>query len=397
MKTVVGLYDDINTANQVVQELDSYGIDRNEINVVAGNREGSYTSETNGDNWNSGQTSAMGNATSGLLSTLTEAGVPDEEARYYVEGVNHGGNLVSVRVDDDEPENVVAIMNRYNPIDVKERAASWRSAGRPDYGESVSHAVSEQSVASNYDRSSTLSTARTGDTNATSNRASSAAQTNAGDEETRIPVVEEDVKIGKRAVEQGGVRVRKHIEEEPVEKQVNLREENVTVDRRPVNRPADAADFNTFEEGEFEVSSISEEAVVQKDARVVEEVVINKDAHERTETVRDTARKTRVDVEQTGGNGNNMRQASSGYDTAGFRSHYQTNYGTSGHTFEDYDPAYRYGYTVANDARYRGRNWNDIESDLRRDWNQNHKGSAWEDFKDAVRYSWERTKAAVTS
>jgi len=185
--------------------------------------------------------------------------------------VNHGGTLVSVQADEDEKDNVVAIMNRYNPINVKERVASWRSEGHADYGDSASRIPTEQTVANNYARADNRSaTSRTSsnypaDTNTTYDRASYAAQTNGG------------------------------------------------------------------------------------------------------------------------------------YDASGFRSHYQTNYGNSGHTFADYDPAYRYGYTVANDARYRGRNWNDIEADLRRDWNQNHKGSAWEDFKDAVRYSWERTKAAVTS
>jgi len=457
MKTVVGLYDDIDTANQVVQALVDSGIERDAISLVAGDREGKYTSARSGDNWNRSQTTDTGDAAAGgaltgavvggvggallslsalaipgigpviaagplvagligagagaavggLVGALTEAGLPEDEAGYYVEGVNHGGTLVSVRADDDEKDGVVAIMNRYNPINVKERAASWRSEGRPDYSDSASRTATEQAVASNYARDDNRSTERTApsrtssnrpaDTSTTYDRASYAAQTKGGNEESRIPVVEENVQVGKRTVEQGGVRVRKRIEEEPVEKQVNLREENVSVERHPVNRPANASDFNTFEEGEFEVTAVSEEPVVQKEAQVVEEVVINKDARERTETVRDTARKTRVEVEQSGANGNTVRQESKGYDTAGFRSHYQTNYGNSGHTFADYDPAYRYGYTVANDARYRGRNWNEIEADLRRDWNQNHKGSAWEDFKDAVRYSWERTKAAVTS
>jgi uncharacterized protein (TIGR02271 family) len=116
-------------------------------------------------------------------------------------------------------------------------------------------------------------------------------------EQARIPVVEEELKVGKRQVEGGGVRVKTNVTETPVEEQVNLREEHVRVERRPVDRPATAADMNEAQHGRtLEVREKSEEAVVSKDARVVEEVVVGKEATERTETVRDTVRKTDVDV-----------------------------------------------------------------------------------------------------
>ena len=120
------------------------------------------------------------------------------------------------------------------------------------------------------------------------------------DEKARIPVVEEELKVGKREVERGGVRVETRVEERPVEEQVNLREERVRVERRPVDRPASEADFNEAQHGRsFEVREKSEEAVIGKEARVVEEVVVGKEAQERTETVRDTVRKTEVDVVET--------------------------------------------------------------------------------------------------
>ncbi len=87
------------------------------------------------------------------------------------------------------------------------------------------------------------------------------------------------------------------VEETPVEEQVNLREETVRVDRRPVDRPVSDADTAAFQEGTFEVRETDEEAIVDKQARVVEEVVIDKDVEERTETIRDTVRRTDVDVE----------------------------------------------------------------------------------------------------
>ncbi len=58
--------------------------------------------------------------------------------------------------------------------------------------------------------------------------------------------------------------------------------------------------------------------------------------------------------------------------------------------FEYYRPAYRYGFESAN--RYRGKEWNDVESDLRGGWDRyEHRGqSTWENVKDAVRDAWNR-------
>ena len=64
-----------------------------------------------------------------------------------------------------------------------------------------------------------------------------------GDKEMTIPVVEEDISIGKREVERGHVRIYSRVTERPVEESVRLREEKVTVERRPVDRPATDADF----------------------------------------------------------------------------------------------------------------------------------------------------------
>ena len=98
--------------------------------------------------------------------------------------------------------------------------------------------------------------------------------------------------------ERGGVRVESRVEEVPVEQDVQLREERVHVERRPVDRPVTDADA-AFREGSIEVTERAEEAVVAKEARVVEEVVVNKEVGERTETVRDTIRRTDVDVRET--------------------------------------------------------------------------------------------------
>jgi uncharacterized protein (TIGR02271 family) len=115
--------------------------------------------------------------------------------------------------------------------------------------------------------------------------------------EERIPIVEERLRVGKREVGHGRVRIRSYVVETPVQEQVTLREERVNVERRPVDRPLTSADEALFQERTVEVTKTAEEAVVAKEARVVEEVTLRKTAEERTETVRDTVRRTEVDVE----------------------------------------------------------------------------------------------------
>jgi hypothetical protein len=107
---------------------------------------------------------------------------------------------------------------------------------------------------------------------------------------------EEQLRVGTREVGRGTVRVRSYVVERPVEEQVNLRQERVEIERRPVDRPVEPGDA-VFQEKVIEASERGEEAVVSKEARVVEEVGIRKDVETRTETVRDTVRQQEVEVE----------------------------------------------------------------------------------------------------
>lgn len=74
-----------------------------------------------------------------------------------------------------------------------------------------------------------------------------------------------------------------------------------------------------------------------------------------------------------------------------FRNNFTTRYSTRGYTYDRYEPAYRYGYTLATDQRYVNKDWTVIEADARRDWEKNNQG-AWEDFKDSIRYGWDRVR-----
>jgi len=123
----------------------------------------------------------------------------------------------------------------------------------------------------------------------------------ATDNDTTLEVIKEDLMVGKKEVTTGGVRMCSRIVEKPVSETLRLREEEVFVNRTPVDRPATNADFNTFEEGTVRLQETAEVPVVQKTARVVEEVSIGKTATMKEEVVTDTVRETEVDVERTSG------------------------------------------------------------------------------------------------
>jgi hypothetical protein len=131
---------------------------------------------------------------------------------------------------------------------------------------------------------------------------------------------------------------------------------------------------------------MAEEPVVEKSARVVEEVVVGKEVTEQTAKIEDTVRSTDVQVEQLG--------AGTTADDSDFRSHWQTAYGTSGGRYEDYDAAYRYGSTLSGSERFKNYRWDDMEPDVRRDWESSHPESTWDKVKDAVRYGAERVKGS---
>ena len=115
--------------------------------------------------------------------------------------------------------------------------------------------------------------------------------------EPRIARVEEELAIGKRAVQSGEVLIRKTVETERVRRPVTRVREEVEVERRPVERAAGAADVD-IREDEVRVPIMEEVVVVEKRPVVKEEVVIKKRAVEETEEVEADLRKERIEVDR---------------------------------------------------------------------------------------------------
>lgn len=426
--TVIGLYDDMQSAQQVVRELRDHGIGNDRISLVANDASGEYSGQLGSTTTGKGRKgkkddtdgteagagigavlggiggllvglgaltipgigpviaagplatavsglvgagvgAAAGAATGGLLGALVDMGIPEEQAEYYTEGVRRGGTLVVVEADDHMVDQVRDIMDRFDPVDVDQRASQWREGGWQGFDQQ----------AQPYTRAQMQE-----------DRSRFGTRTVDAGEEARIPVVEEELRVGKRRVERGGVRVHTRVTEQPVEENVHLRQERVSVERRPVDREIRPGDMEAFREGTIEVSEMGEEAVVEKRARVAEEVVVRKDVEERDETVRDTVRRTDVEVDEGAGREARMTGDMTGMSdrSSAYRGHYQTNFANSGYQYEHYEPAYMYGSQLRGYEGYQDWEWDRVEPEARQAWEQRNPGT-WDRIRDAVRYGWD--------
>ena len=194
---------------------------------------------------------------------------PKEDRHIYEEALRRGGYLLTVNCDDAEAPRVHQLLEGSKAVDMVDREREMRASG---FVPPVTVPV---------------------------------AATAAADEV--IPVVEEQLVVGKRQVDRGGVRVRAYTVETPVRESVSLREERVDVERRAVNTPVtDTAGL--FQERAVELTETSEEVVIGKEARIVEELTVRKEAGERVETVSDTIRHTEVEVAEIAADSTAQRQ-----------------------------------------------------------------------------------------
>ena len=205
----------------------------------------------------------------GFFGSLHGTPVPDEDRYAFAEGMRRGNVLLTAQVDEAYINRASDIMEQAGAVNLDEQEAVWRKSGWTGY-DATAHGTMRSAMPA------------------------AAVQ---GAQDGTLKVMQERLVVGKRAVEAGGVRVRAYVVEKPVEAQVTLHQEQVSIERHPVDRVATADDLAAFQERTIEASATNEEAVVAKEARVVEEIGVSKQAADRVETVRDTVRETKVEVE----------------------------------------------------------------------------------------------------
>lgn len=240
-QTVIGVFDTTNHATSAKEAL-----------VAAGFKASDIDFSTYGEKGYSGSTyDKSSNSVTGFFASLFDT---DETTATRYADVASRGTVVTVHTTTMEhAKKAAAILDQYGAIDFDQRSTAYATTGA------------------------------TGELHTDT-----------------LKVIEENISVGKREVETGGVTVRSRIIEKPVTETLRLRQEHVYVKRNPVDRAATEADFAAAT-GTLSVTETAEEAVVGKSARVVEEIEVGKNVDTRTEEIRETVRETEVDVVETTG------------------------------------------------------------------------------------------------
>ncbi len=395
-KTVVALYDSHDAVNRAVNELVNNGFARDDISILTPNAEGEYVRETSasmeesaaqGAGVGAGLGAALGGlggllvglgaltipgvgpvlaagplataltglagagvgaiaggVTGGLLGTLIDLGIPEERAHYYAEGVRRGGTLLVVSTTDDRTRDAVDIINRQHPIDLNQRAEEWRQGGwskfdasSPAYytGRSGAHADEDPIVPG---------------------MATSAVP----------PVTGAHINDGRKA----------HTDDPAVAGMARSAKPPLT--GTPLEDGRESYAENPVVGG-MASSATPPLTGTPEDTGYGSDVF---PYDEKNPVVGGMARGADADLAA-------FERYESEFEDYFNRSPYSATY-----SYTEYRPAYIYGYGLAYDDRYRGRQWTEIEPDANRYWDERHPGT-WERFKDSIRHAWERFKDAV--
>ena len=308
--TITAFYEVREDADNAAAKLRQSGVASADVTVSPGSAQDDYG--LYGD-------AASSKTKTGFWASLEEMFGGTDDHHVYAEGVRRGHILLTASVTDAQLDRAVAILEEHGSIDLDQQEETWRSEGWTGatptgstaglgtagvVGGALGLATAGGTTPTRVVESGTVVTPTPTAALAPVAKASTpvvakpAASVGRGADDV-VEVVEERLNVGKRAVSRGKVRLHSYVVEKEVSEDVKLRDETVTVDRRVVDRPIAALGADALKERTIELEEIDEEAVVAKSARVVEEIGIRKDVTDRVDTVRDTVRSTKVDIEDT--------------------------------------------------------------------------------------------------
>ncbi|WP_237482788.1 DUF2382 domain-containing protein [Lichenibacterium dinghuense] len=322
--TIAAFYESRDYADGAATKLRALGVPASDVTVSPENARDEYGL------YGSDITTAAAPKKTGFWASLEDMFGGTDDHHTYAEGVRRGHVLLTAHVADAQLDRAVAIVEEHGSIDLDGHEETWRSEGWT--GAPTTSTIAAPTTTMGSSTASKMATAEgamgmalAGKTAPTrvvetetvverapvlapkpavtpaavpmaSKPALSTGTVGRGNEDV-VQVVEERLNVGKRAVSRGKVRLHSYVVENQVSENVTLRDETVSIDRHAIDRPVAALGADAFRERTIELEEVDEEVVVSKSARVVEEIGIRKDVSDRVETVRDTLRSTKVDIE----------------------------------------------------------------------------------------------------
>jgi hypothetical protein len=285
--------------------------------------------------------------------------------------------MVSVDANSEEQqERASAVLLNCDPVDIEGRSQAWRNQGWSGY-DSAAPLYTQDDIArerQGYAASggtAAFDAGTLGTTGMATGVDSGMTSASGTQEQTSMPGTDDGI-ASRNPVGQGrGVRSFQRMAGSSYGGDTTLRELNPTVSgSQAQNADAGFAGSDNLANGDLTGGGQANADIAAEDMTTAGTIGANVGSD-------------RMTLDSTS-SGNMMN------DDTMYRSHWQNSYGSAGGRYEDYAPAYQYGSTLADDERYRGHQWNDIEPQVRSDWESRNSGSPWERAKEAVRYGWEK-------
>lgn len=372
--TIVGLFDEEESAQYLHDEIKKRGIKERDVELLNWKR-----LDERSDPWNLNlgerNDKDLGD---NLASHLRNWGVSDKDSRDFARAVRQGGNIVLARCGDDHKiDEITQLMEKKEAVDLDERREMWRNGGMHD--EPTQDSVHLENDMHDRYQGASEDVASAARINTPMNHPGEGLQE-----------AHEELKIGKRRVATGKVRLHKHVEEEAVDEDITLRSDKIDIERRPIDRVEGAdIDPDLFEDETVEFTEYAEEPIVEKEVRIDDEFVAKRSVEEHEETIHDTVRRAVVDIESL----NEGISAERSFDNneSTYREHFDEHFADRG-TYDDYSPAYRYGHAFGTNNRYSKRSFDEIEPELRDSYESQYGKSTFGPFRDAARYGFDSTR-----
>jgi hypothetical protein len=450
-KTVVALFDNLDTAQTAVKELLNNGFARDDISVIRTNQQGDYTSgnmvepgegDASGAAAGAGIGAVLGGlagllvglgalaipgvgpiiaagpiattlagagigaATGGLVGALADTGLPEKEAGAYAEGVRRGGTLVTVRVDEDQVGKATEVLDRFTPVDINQQAGEWQSSGwsgydanAGPYSGSTGESDAEQSdtAMAGENRGAyagTGSAGYTGTGTSTGNTPAAESRENLGittreDEDDTLRTGHGEMCTSQGFAGQGGGTY-EQMQEEDAKVHPRSSEGDYHARRDFLGGPETQGDYHR-DAGTAEAATGAAANEGQASGRSHVTSSHGQLGGHQGSLAGGESFTGGSAVGDIGTAATGLRGGSTrsfeDHDPD-FRSDWESNYRGTGGGFERYQPAYQYGWQLGE--QYQGQEWDAFQANARADWERTHPDDAWRDFQDAIRRGWEQ-------
>lgn len=413
-KSVVALFDDFPTANGAVRELMDRGFPRDDISLMANDASGEYSRTLNQNKQaessdaagvgagvgaaiggvggllvglgalgipvigpviaagplaaalsalvGAGAGAVVGGVTGGLVGALVDVGIPKDTAQYYLEGVRRGGTLVILRSQDEMYQQAVDILNRHHPVNLQERSAQWRESGWQGFGTDTEQNMGMSSQTNRGDVYDPGSTSMGHDMNRdlrdypTGTESGQDLHTGLQDENLRNPAHDPTM---------GGQEWNKNAKDYYAGSDTEM---NTRTDSQNVDWHQQTHDTEAMNRQDMTGSSMN-----------TDNPNMNRMRDLGTES-------TNID------RGTDIGDSGDFYTHEDrFRNHFANSMYATEFPYDQFQPAYYYGYELARDPNSTAHDWNEVEYNAQENWERQHPGT-WERVKDAVQYAWEQFK-----